>query len=314
MTNDIIYDDFTGFTFNGRHSSEFNILVTSDGSRFNRNLLPPSHDNIIDTPNRDGSYFGNSKFESQQFPVNFAYDNVSEENIREMRRWLSEKKECELIFDETPYKVYRAKVTSTPQLNYVCFDNDEGKRVYKGEGNIVFICYYPFAKTPADKKWKNQWTNSKYKNTEQWLESSGIISNDNHYNMTTDNYTTINLYNGGDLDTPFKLYFNPSRDSTNKKILLELYDIDDTSNIPIEGYSMLLDLSKLPHSEEGLYCLDTSLHIIRKDAELFSYAMTGGDYFKIPKGKYKLKATGFGDTATFRDLGFDEIEYGYIYY
>jgi hypothetical protein len=32
--------DFIGFTFNGKHSSELGIVRTSDGSRFNENLLP----------------------------------------------------------------------------------------------------------------------------------------------------------------------------------------------------------------------------------------------------------------------------------
>jgi hypothetical protein len=32
--------DYIGFTFNGRHSSTLGIVRTSEGSRFNENLLP----------------------------------------------------------------------------------------------------------------------------------------------------------------------------------------------------------------------------------------------------------------------------------
>jgi len=38
--SDIKYGDYIGFTFNNVHSSELGILRTSDGSRFNENLLP----------------------------------------------------------------------------------------------------------------------------------------------------------------------------------------------------------------------------------------------------------------------------------
>ena len=37
-----------------------------------------------------------------------------------------------------------AKCVAPPQLNYICFDNLEF-RIYKGEGSIQFVAYYPFA-------------------------------------------------------------------------------------------------------------------------------------------------------------------------
>jgi len=36
----ILSNDYIGFTFNGIHSSELGIVRTSEGSRFNENLLP----------------------------------------------------------------------------------------------------------------------------------------------------------------------------------------------------------------------------------------------------------------------------------
>jgi hypothetical protein len=39
-----------------------------------------------------------------------------------MRKWLDGKNIHDLIFDETPYKVYSAKVTGSPQLKTVCFN------------------------------------------------------------------------------------------------------------------------------------------------------------------------------------------------
>jgi hypothetical protein len=42
-----------------------------------------------------------------------------------------------LIFDENPYKIYRAKVTGTATIKYIPFnEGKEQERVYKGEGTI----------------------------------------------------------------------------------------------------------------------------------------------------------------------------------
>lgn len=68
-----------------------------------------------------------------------------------MRQWLNGKEIHDLIFDESPYKVYSAKVTGTPQLKTVCFEIN-GQREYRGEGTIQFTCYYPFAHTPITTK------------------------------------------------------------------------------------------------------------------------------------------------------------------
>lgn len=50
----------------------------------------------------------------------------------------------DLIFDEHPYKVYKAKVTGTPTLKFIPFDID-GKEIFRGEGTVNFTCYEPFA-------------------------------------------------------------------------------------------------------------------------------------------------------------------------
>ena len=47
--------DFIGFTYNGKHSMrDFNIYRTSDGSRYNDNLVPSMTDKTADIPGGDG--------------------------------------------------------------------------------------------------------------------------------------------------------------------------------------------------------------------------------------------------------------------
>jgi hypothetical protein len=57
--------------------------------------------------------------------------------VAELKTHFGDKKIHELIFDETPYKVYRAKVTGTATIKYIPFNEGEGReRIYKGEGTI----------------------------------------------------------------------------------------------------------------------------------------------------------------------------------
>jgi predicted phage tail component-like protein len=133
MANDM---DFIGFSYNGKHSyTDFKIYRTSDGSRYNDNLIPQLIDKTADVPGGDGQYFFRTNYKTRQIPVSIAFDNLTESKYREMRQWLDGQAIHDLIFDELPYKVYSAKVAGIPQLKTVCFEED-GQRVYKGEGII----------------------------------------------------------------------------------------------------------------------------------------------------------------------------------
>lgn len=140
--------DFIGFTFNNRHSSEFHIYSVSDGSRYQDILVPNPIDYSEEIPGGIGQNYFGSDTDIREFSLSIAYDNLSELQLREMRKWLSPNTIGELIFDERPYKTYIAKISSSPSLSYICFDkNGKKERVYKGEGDISFICYYSYAKT-----------------------------------------------------------------------------------------------------------------------------------------------------------------------
>lgn len=146
-----IVDDFTGFTFNGRHSSEFNIYRVSDGSRYNEFLTPSFQDVTQQMPGSDETLYWDSYYNNRTWTVSIAFDGVSETNLRELRNWLNAKACGELIFDEAPYKAYYAKVQSQVELKYICFDDyntngEKSARVYKGEGTVQFISYYPYAR------------------------------------------------------------------------------------------------------------------------------------------------------------------------
>ena len=138
--------DFTGFRFGNIHSERLHLVVVSSGDRYEKNLLPDPTDYTIEVPGGDGEYYFGQTFRNRSFQIDVAFDKVSEQNFREIQQLFSTDKPQDLVFDEMPFKTYRAKLSNKPDFKFICFtDRDTGERVYKGEGTLNFICYFPYA-------------------------------------------------------------------------------------------------------------------------------------------------------------------------
>lgn len=252
-----MWSDFIGFTFDGVHSSELNILRVSDGDRYNETILPEHDDKTVEAEGKDGVYYYGSFYKSREIEIQIAFDSVTEKQYRDIRRLFGQKKICKLIFDERPYKVYYVKIASPITLETICFDEDEyyweseghrtkqkningeysegiyipgsenhkvytgnKRRIYKGEGSITFIAYDPFARQLY--KTLDLYTVNGYDNVNEWAESSGILSQAEYDSESFDIYQDIsnpqninysdvyngliNVYNPGDIDTPYILF------------------------------------------------------------------------------------------------------------
>lgn len=152
---------YIDFTYNGQKASDFHLVRVSSSSRYNDNLLPTLNDKTTDIPGADGMYFFNTYYKQKSFTINFAYDSVTETDLRAIRNWLNGRDVHELVFDEQPDRIYFAKVTGAPSLKYIPFDSYEHRSnntdaqisggsstsivIYKGEGTATFTCYDPFA-------------------------------------------------------------------------------------------------------------------------------------------------------------------------
>lgn len=135
---------FIGFTYNEKHSiDDFNVYRTSDGDRYNYDLIPQLNDKTTDVPGGHGQYYFKSTYKTRTFNIPIAFENLSQDKFNAMKNWLNGKGIHQLIFDERTEVIYSAKVTGTPQLKFICFEED-GVNIYKGEGTIQFTCYYPF--------------------------------------------------------------------------------------------------------------------------------------------------------------------------
>lgn len=308
-------DDFTGFTFDGLHSSQFNIIVTSNGNRYSEDLFPAPKDTTIDMPRRDGLVFVSSKQQTKNFSLSIAYDDLTEEQFRQMRQWLSKKELAPLIFDERPYKKYMVKASGAPKLNFICFDEPlddvdqiklvetnspapASRRIYKGEGSINFVCYGGVGL--LNHNGLNiapiLLNNYSYENKSEWAVSSKLLASDviptntMIYDLQSnlidasneaDKYgvptKTIGLYNPGDTYGDFILTFDAT-----------VFTQDCTFSLMSEHMTkpqiFIINFSQLTQKySTGYYTLDTKNNIFYiddgKSPVLLAYAFVG----KMPK-------------------------------
>lgn len=109
------------------------------------------------------------------------------------------------------YTIEREQVTPYKYL-------EDKERIYKGEGKMTFICYFPFAKSTF--KVLPEQGEAYYEGSEEWAVSSGILSAEERGatqdHEAIDIYITeepgtstsgsIIIYNPGDIETGFRLY------------------------------------------------------------------------------------------------------------
>ena len=248
----VIKGDFLGFTFNNIHSSDLGIFRVSDGSRYTENLFPTIQDKTVQRPGADGMYYYGSFYTQRSINLSIAYEDLTDEQLRRIKQLFSDKNPRDLIFDEMPYKVYKVKATGTPNLKYVCFDKPKESdwrdreidvgikskeqlygvgakvttgRVYKGEGQLNFVAYEPFARSRYkyldEYVFKNvpEWgsmddnnANDVYFNFYDWSAASRMVTSKtkkkfNGSSYLIDSVTTngVMYYNAGDKEVPFQL-------------------------------------------------------------------------------------------------------------
>ena len=319
--------DFCGFTWRGEHSSDHGIVRVSDGSRYNDTILPTFQDTIQQMPGSDGTLYWESFYTNKTFSINIAFDHLTEDNYRKLRQWLNGKDRGELIFDEAPYKAYTVKIKDPPQLKTICFMED-GKRIYKGEGTISFVAYYPFARG-VYKIGDN--IPEEIKNTEEWIKASGLESATQgitYNSFQLDEPGTVfscNLYNAGDLPTDFKLIVNINY-LANAKNTENTESTEDTTKTIILNETNSLSFLPLPIVPDGdtYVRFNSATQLIEGlkqssdgkfelTGNLYNKYITKGDWFKIPVGESVIKITITPDpNNSISDS--PRIDYDYLYY
>lgn len=119
-------------------------------------------------------------------------------------------------------------------------DYTQTQRIYKGEGKMTFVCYFPFAR-------------SVYKvlpeESNDWAISSGILSAEDYELFDSYDSETgiIKIYNAGDIETGFRLYLPGSVVTTATTLNYKRYDVDINPTA-----SLVLNAMTLNDGDEGV--------------------------------------------------------------
>ena len=303
--------DFIGFTYGSHHSSDLGIVRVSDGTRYSQELSPTISDQTTTISGRDGSYFFGSYYTQKPIELNFAFDHVDEQQFRMIQQVFNNKQPQKLIYDEWPYKYYLVKSISPPSLRYLCFD-ENGERIYKGEGTLMLVAYYPYARSVN--KYLNEYT---VENLHEWSLSSGMLENPGNYDSVSsaviDNevISTINLYNCGDLPTDLILNITPNSSTkigSENGIHIFIEYGDDFSTHQLELKQITLK------GQDDTISINSKNNLIEgysngiRSGNLYNEYKISGNFFQIPLGESKMKILGIGSSNVI------DLKYDYLYY
>lgn len=320
---------FLGFTYNGRHSSELGIVRINTGNRAEMPLSPSFKDSTAEVPGGKGLYYFNTQIQQRQFTINFAYDDLAEEDVRELREWLNPLEQGELIFDEEPYKAYTVKPNTQPKLSYLVFNREittetfklyepstvkSSGRIYKGEGAIGLTAYYPYAKAPS-KELSYYNPNTKeggFGSQDEWKTAAGF---DKEVGLDS-----LECYNRGDIETPVTLSFKVAEDiNTNEAVSgnvgIELYS-GTTSQIGTRIGYVYMDASKM--SVNMIYTFNSKLELITDiNGDACNDIIVASKFFYLPpKEKCFFKVnylSGYTGEQINSTTAITNIDYDYLY-
>lgn len=280
---------FIGFSFNGVHSSELGIVRVSDGSRYNENLLPTLQDKTVQVPGGDGQYYFGSNYGAKQFSISFAFDNMTKENLRELKKTFGTKDLGRLIFDEASDRYYMAKVSGTPTLKFICFEETVGGQkvdIYKGEGTVQFSCYYPFAKSKNTHSLAPTKGNSGIEGTNNGDLSADWVA---YYPLTIASDISILISNSEKTSCTIRITKPEAKQWGEKEKEKDTYiSVNSKTNL-IEGWTGELNAST-----------DTLV----RSGNLYNEYLTSGSFAGLPTGQFTFN--GGADLA--------RLEYQDIYY
>ena len=290
------YDDLTGFKFGDYHSSQFGLIRVSNGSRYNEYLLPTLKNTTTDVPGMEGTlYFGTQKT-TRSFQVDMAFDSLTEEDIRDIREWLTGAHS--LIFDERPYIQYMCILNSAPQLKYLTFE-ENGERIYKGELSVNFVSYLPYGYSIDEKKFIDDFLDE---NFEEWSNASHLAYKNFYEGETLRTYDkfegdNVYVYNGGDIEADYVLtcYFNFTESATAKISMNDVsYEFSLRAKSANSTHLELSVNSKLQYAR----CRDVSITdgVITGISD-YEIMLPSTEMFKIPVGQSLITCTNIDTSA-----------------
>lgn len=328
MIESIYHEDFIGFSFSGVHSSTFSLLRTSNGDRFDRSLSPSFDNTTAEVRGAGRTYYFNTDVKSLEIQIDFAFEEMTEVQFRDLPKWLEAGKFGKLWFDEAPYKYYNVTIEQAPEMHYVCFEIN-GERIYKGEGQILFIAYDPYAyaryrtvSEARDPNWQEWYEASRLPITTTIENGIGVLNK----NTVNDNNTeSILVYNSGDVETDFKLYIPANGNqfvggTITRQTIQSPLNIYMKNTEPDKVITLKNSIEKKNITDEYL-CFDSRLCLLygvkkvgdtyKSNGKIYNDAITNGNFFRLPPGFSKIILVLNPGTYRNTDL---KIEYSSKYY
>ena len=288
------YDDLTGFKFGDYHSSQFGLIRVSNGSRYNEYLLPTLKNTTTDVSGMEGTlYFGTQKT-TRSFQVDMAFDSLTEEDIRDIREWLTGAHS--LIFDERPYIQYMCILNSAPQLKYLTFE-ENGERIYKGELSVNFVSYLPYGYSIDGKKFIDDFLDE---NFEEWSNASHLAYKNFYEGETLRTYdkfegNNVYVYNGGDVEADYVLTCYFSEGATAKISMNDVsYEFSLRAKSANSTHLELSVNSKLQYAR----CRDVNIaNGVITGISDYEIMLPSTEMFKIPIGQSLITCTNIDTSA-----------------
>ena len=288
------YDDLTGFKFGDYHSSQFGLIRVSNGSRYNEYLLPTLKNTTTDVPGMEGMlYFGTQKT-TRSFQVDMAFDSLTEEDIRDIREWLTGAHS--LIFDERPYIQYMCILNSAPQLKYLTFE-ENGERIYKGELSVNFVSYLPYGYSIDGKKFIDDFLDE---NFEEWSNASHLAYKNFYEGETLRTYdkfegNNVYVYNGGDVEADYVLTCYFTEGATAKISMNDVsYEFSLRAKSANSTHLELSVNSKLQYAR----CRDVNIaNGVITGISDYEIMLPSTEMFKIPVGQSLITCTNIDTSA-----------------
>ena len=288
------YDDLTGFKFGDYHSSQFGLIRVSNGSRYNEYLLPTLKNTTTDVSGMEGTlYFGTQKT-TRSFQVDMAFDSLTEEDIRDIREWLTGAHS--LIFDERPYIQYMCILNSAPQLKYLTFE-ENGERIYKGELSVNFVSYLPYGYSIDGKKFIDDFLDE---NFEEWSNASHLAYKNFYEGETLRTYdkfegNNVYVYNGGDVEADYVLTCYFSEGATAKISMNDVsYEFSLRAKSANSTHLELSVNSKLQYAR----CRDVNIaNGVITGISDYEIMLPSTEMFKIPVGQSLITCTNIDTSA-----------------
>ena len=143
--------EFIDFEFNGKHISEFGLVVVSDGDRLSFDASPEFEDESSEVSGADGQLYWGTRYKTRKYEYNLATDGMTEQQLNDFKRHFQPGTYGKLVEDSRTYRYCYCRLESVANFQIVPFKKKTtimGYSVevdeYKGEATISFIQDDPY--------------------------------------------------------------------------------------------------------------------------------------------------------------------------